>query len=82
MFRPTDEQILIMQHAIGLAMNETEYRNHFCAAPGHFDWEDLLILEKEGLMRRVHSPVPMEDDATFMVTNEGKPYCYRTRRVK
>jgi hypothetical protein len=81
-FKPTAAQIKIMRHALGFENGETEYRNHYCAAEGHSAWEDLLILEKELFMRRVHSPVELDKQATFMVTNEGKPWCQKTRKVK
>ena len=82
MFKPTKEQIRIMRHTLGMEQAGYEYRNHYCAAEGHSAWEDLLILEKELFMRRVHSPAELEKQATFMVTNEGKPWCLKMRKVK
>jgi len=79
-YKPTKKQIEIMKHALGLAWGETDYRNHFCAAEGHADWEELLKLESECLMRRIHHPRELEKQATFMVTNDGKEFCKGIRR--
>ena len=81
MFKPTGEQIRIMKHALGLDREATAYRNHYCAAPGHLSWPDLMILEEEKFLLRVTHPPKEGEMETFMVTNEGKPWCKRAMRV-
>lgn len=80
-YKPTSAQIGIMRHALGISQGTKEYRNHYVAGEGHQDWQDLLILETELLIRRVKTPGWMHkkydiaDDIVFMVTNEGKHLC-------
>lgn len=55
--KPTDKQIDILLHALGLDYNPRHTRNHFAAYPEEDDWGDLLELEKLGLMFRAESSV-------------------------
>lgn len=49
----TEKQKQILEHSLGLDRRKASYRNHFVSAEGTDDWENLVALEKAGLMRRV-----------------------------
>lgn len=62
----------IMAHATGWESRRPLYRNHFCASPGHADWEALQALCAHGLMRIGRKPSPLSgEDTVFMVTPDG-----------
>jgi hypothetical protein len=47
-------------------------RNHFCAGPGHHDWDALQALCARGLMRVFRAPHEIAGgDTTFSVTDAG-----------
>jgi len=82
-YRPTENQLQVMKHALGLTRGiKTPYRNHFCAGEGHADWEDIMELCRHGLMRKVEGPIVclynlswLEWSSIFMVTTYGKLQC-------
>ncbi|MCP4569012.1 MAG: hypothetical protein GY841_15670 [FCB group bacterium] len=72
---PTFCQIDLMFHTLGGNASAQWNRNHFAASPGHNDYEDLEILEKNGYMERIKSPPFMpETSITFIVTEKGKVF--------
>lgn len=78
--KPSNNQLTIMRHALGLTRGETVYRNHFCVDEGHHDLDDILELCEEGLMHKIDTPAAWVDCTVFMVTNEGKAWCKGTIR--
>ena len=71
---PTDRQIGLLHHTLGLRPDQREpYRNHFLAGPGHHDMPDLEALETAGLIKRTNPPsFCREQDILFCVTDAGK----------
>lgn len=72
--RLTQSQLHILQHTRGLDQHGcgTWYRNHFCASPGHGDWDDLKALESLGLMKEGRRPNELTGgDYVFYVTEAG-----------
>lgn len=74
MNKPTDQQIQILRHALGLddTGRGREYRNHFATGPGTTDWSDIEALINSGLMED-RGPVEMWGGLHgIVVTEEGK----------
>lgn len=70
-----NQRLHILRHSLGLddTGRGTMYRNHFCASPGHHDWDDLMALCEEGLMVDLGARGQMTgDDNLLMVTDKGK----------
>lgn len=65
------EQILL--HMTGLAMSDTQYRNHYVACgPADHNWATLEAMEAEGLVRRARNPGFLPSgDVTFFATEAG-----------
>lgn len=68
--KPSDEEIGILKHSLGLDRSKKEYRNYFCAEPGHSDYPHIEQLVMAGMMEK-------EDEnnvrqSTFVVTAYGK----------
>lgn len=61
----------VILHCLGLTRGGKEYRNYFCAEPGHSDWQTLERLVERGLMRRRHDPVCV-GGWIFHVTDAGR----------
>lgn len=55
--KPTDRQMNILLHTLGLDYKPRHTRNHFAAYPEEDDWNDLLELEKLELMFRTERGV-------------------------
>ncbi len=71
----TMAQVDLMAHSLGGNKPTKWYRNHFVAGVDHSDYEDLVILEENGYMKRMTSPSFMPDDSiTFIVTEKGKQH--------
>ncbi len=71
---PTENQLDLLQHALGLSAERREpYRNFFVAGDGHHDMDDLRCLEVLGLMSRAKSPSFISKSAVvFVATDRGR----------
>lgn len=71
--QPTQQQIGLLHHALGLCPEHRKSgRNHFVAGPGHHDLLDLEALVTAGLMKRAGRPAFLRgDDIVFCVTDAG-----------
>lgn len=72
-----DEKLHILQHSLGLDDygQGREYRNHYCAGPGHDSWNLLRELVAEGLMVDRGSRGELTGgDNLFMVTEAGRSH--------
>lgn len=50
----TPRQIELARHALGLENGQAEsYRNHFCADPGHADYDDWMAMVQAGDARKL-----------------------------
>jgi hypothetical protein len=70
----TEQQIALLQHTLGLRVEQrTPYRNYFVAGPGHHDMPDLEVLESLGLMGRARTPAFCDQsDIVFCTTDAGR----------
>ena len=67
----TDEQKKVARHALGLPnKNNTSYRNHFCAGPGHADYETWMKMVAQRDAIRLTGPHWGGDDM-FLLTWKG-----------
>lgn len=72
MSKMTERQKGLARHALGLPnKNHTSYRNHFCAGPGHNDWQDWLDLVSKGLARVAPPSTLYGGDSMFHLTLKG-----------
>jgi len=55
--QPTDSEVEILRHTLGLKRGDVAYRNHFCADVGHDDMPQLESLVSKGLMRKRADPL-------------------------
>lgn len=63
----------ILEHTLGSFEPSGWYRNHYCASEGHFNYADLVELEKLGFMERAKATdFCSSDTIVFRVTQEGK----------
>jgi hypothetical protein len=59
----TERQRALARHALGFPNNRnTSYRNHFCAGPGHDDYDEWLQMVAEGLAIKQTGPYWGGDD--------------------
>ena len=66
----SQEELDIMRHTTGTDRKRSKpFRNHFCAAPGHHDWQTLKSLTDKGLMTKRKSS--FSEDFVFHVTDQG-----------
>lgn len=72
----TPAQIELGRHALGLP-NRTRrsYRNHFCAGPEHFDWQDWMQMVASGDARRYPATELSGGDDVFKLTRMGAEAC-------
>lgn len=70
----SEDERAVMEHALGInSRNKVGYRNHFCASPGHHDWDTLVALREKGMMIVSRAPCDMAGgDYTFSVTEHGR----------
>lgn len=70
----TAQQIALLQHTLGLSVDQREpYRNYFVAGPGHHEMPDLEALEMLGLMCRIRTPAFCDTGAiVFATTDAGR----------
>lgn len=67
----TKRQIELARHALGFPnRNNMSYRNHFCAGPGHDDYDDWEDLVAKGLAVK-RSDGPWGGDSMFYLTLEA-----------
>lgn len=70
MFTPTEKQLELMQHALGLKdRNRVPYRNRFLAEEPCPHWEALVVA---GLAQARKTPERMVDGVYYNVTAEGE----------
>lgn len=71
-----DRHLAVLFHSLGLDRrgNGQAYRNHFCAGPGHSDYETCMALVEQGLMTRRQGNAITGGDDLFTVTTEGRRY--------
>ncbi len=71
---PTEHQLGLLQHTLGLSADRrSPYRNFFVAGEGHHDMEDLRCLEGLGLLSRAKSPPFISKGSiVFMATDQGR----------
>jgi hypothetical protein len=63
----TDEQLKVARHALGLPNKKRmSYRNHFCAGPGHADYETLMQMVAQRDAIRVTGSQWGGDDMFYM----------------
>ena len=68
---PTERQIDLMRHCIGLNQDPPEKRNYFVAGPGAGDdWDDCLALVELRMMEQRDYPLA-EGDSMFLCTPAG-----------
>lgn len=63
---PTNQEVDILRHSLGLTNAKTSYRNYFNAEPGHSDMPLLRSLIEQGLMYENR-----HDPKYFHVTEAG-----------
>lgn len=70
----TKEQVALLQHTLGLRIDQrTPYRNHYVADTGHYAMADLKALEGLGLIARAHTPGFLDPgDIVFCTTDAGR----------
>ncbi len=67
----TPSQRELARHALGLPNRKnTSYRNHFCAGPGHTDWENWQNMVAGGYAVRRDGPL-WGGDSMFHLTLKG-----------
>jgi len=66
---PTEQELEILRHTLGLKRGDVAYRNHFCADEGHDDMPILQSLETKGLMKRRSDP--LAPGFVFWATAQG-----------
>lgn len=72
----TERQKGLARHALGLPnKSHTSYRNHFCAGPGHNDWQDWLDLVSKGLARTSGPSQMLGGDSMFYLTLKSARQC-------
>ncbi len=67
-------QLHILRHSLGLddRGHGRQYRNHYCAGPGHHGFDDCRKLVADGLMTERPPSQLTGGDHLFMVTDKGK----------
>lgn len=67
-----EKQIALARHALGLSSRKTvSYRNHFCAGPGHDDFEEWEAMVAAGFATKRASKMLAEGDVFFHLTRAG-----------
>lgn len=63
----------VLQHSLGVDQygRGQQYRDHFCAGPGHTDYETCCGLVADGLMTR-RDCLPVVGGTMFYVTRAGR----------
>lgn len=67
-------ELHVLQHTLGVNKygQGTQYRNHFCCAPGYSDYETCYSLAKQGYMIHRGSSILPERNVFFHATPEGR----------
>jgi len=70
----TSKQLGVLRHALGVGNDGAgnAYRNHFCAGPGHDDYETCQSLVATGLMTRREGTQITGGDPVFYATDAGR----------
>lgn len=68
--------LAVLQHSLGVDHfgRGRQYRNHFCAGPGHDDYDTCMELVALELMTRRAGTELTGGDDLFLVTDEGRAY--------
>jgi hypothetical protein len=78
----SDRQIELARHALGLRPGRlVTYRNHFCAGPGHDDFEEWEAMVAAGFARKRTSAMLPPGDVMFHLTRAGAEMALKTGDV-
>lgn len=72
MSEPSEAQLHILRHSLGLNYGKEIYRNHFCTNERTTDWPDCVALVDMGLMTRQKGGALTGGDDVFYVTEAGE----------
>ena len=68
----TDQQVALARHALGLPnARKRTHRNHFCAGPGHDDYEQWEAMVNAGYAIKRASSMLTAGDVFFHLTRAG-----------
>jgi hypothetical protein len=68
----TPKQIELARHALGLPNKaRRSYRNHFCASPGHDDYDDWMLMVESAMARKFRGNQITGGDDVFSLTVAG-----------
>ena len=68
----TNNQLEIMQHALGVQRGRREFRNHFVTGPGSTDYADCEVLVSLGMMTKRNGSQLTGGDPCYHVTDSGR----------
>ena len=68
----TNNQLEIMQHALGVQRGRREFRNHFVTGPGSTDYAYCEVLVSLGMMTKRNGSQLTGGDPCYHVTDSGR----------
>lgn len=70
----TARDLHVLRHSLGINQAGRSYRNHFCAGPGHHDYDTCSALVDRGFMQRHAARTISGGDEIFTVTAAGRQF--------